>query len=46
MSVLLRVLAWAFAVALALAPVVAVLNGWLASERWPNDIAQPRRAPA
>lgn len=37
MSVLLRVLAWTFAVALALAPVVAVLNGWLASERWPIE---------
>jgi cell division protein FtsQ len=37
MNVLLRVLAWTFAVALALAPVVAVLNGWLASERWPIE---------
>ncbi len=32
---IVRLAAWLFALALVLAPVVAVLNGWLASERWP-----------
>ena len=35
MNALLRILAWTFAVALVLLPVVAVLNGWIAGERWP-----------
>lgn len=35
MNALLRIAAWTLAVALVLAPVVALLNGWIASERWP-----------
>ena len=35
MNALLRIVAWTLAVALVLAPVVALLNGWIASERWP-----------
>ena len=35
MNALLRILAWTLAVALVLLPVVALLNGWVASERWP-----------
>ncbi|MFP5374387.1 MAG: cell division protein FtsQ/DivIB [Gammaproteobacteria bacterium] len=35
MIAVLRVLAWALAVALVMAPVVAVVNGWIGSERWP-----------
>ena len=35
MNALLRILAWTFAVALVVLPVVAVLNGWIAAERWP-----------
>jgi len=31
----LRVLAWVLAVALVVAPVVAVVNGWVGTERWP-----------
>jgi cell division protein FtsQ len=46
MNVLLRVLAWTFAVALALAPVVAVLNGWLASEHQRVDAETLRNAVA
>jgi cell division protein FtsQ len=34
-NALLRILAWTLAVALVLLPVVALLNGWVASERWP-----------
>jgi cell division protein FtsQ len=34
-NALLRIVAWTLAVALVLAPVVALLNGWIASERWP-----------
>jgi cell division protein FtsQ len=34
-NALLRILAWTFAVALVVLPVVAVLNGWIAAERWP-----------
>lgn len=35
MTAPLRLLAWLLALALLLAPVVAVLNGWIAAERWP-----------
>ena len=35
MNALLRILAWVFAVALVLAPVAAVLNGWIGGGRWP-----------
>ena len=35
MNALLRIVAWTLAVALVLLPVVALLNGWVASERWP-----------
>ena len=35
MNALLRILAWTLAVALVALPVVALLNGWVASERWP-----------
>jgi cell division protein FtsQ len=34
-NALLRILAWTLAVALVALPVVAVLNGWIAAERWP-----------
>jgi cell division protein FtsQ len=34
-NALLRILAWTLAVALVVLPVVALLNGWVASERWP-----------
>lgn len=35
MNALLRILAWTFAIVLVALPVVAVLNGWIAGERWP-----------
>ena len=35
MNALLRIAAWSLAVALVALPVVAVLNGWIAGERWP-----------
>lgn len=35
MSALLRLLAWLLAVSLVVAPVVAVINGWVGSEQWP-----------
>ena len=35
MNAVLRILAWTLAVALVAAPVVAVLQGWIAGERWP-----------
>jgi cell division protein FtsQ len=35
MNALLRILAWTFAVALVLLPVVGVLNGWIGGARWP-----------
>jgi cell division protein FtsQ len=35
MNALLRIAAWSLAIALVAAPVVAVLNGWIGSERWP-----------
>lgn len=35
MNALLRILAWSFAIVLVALPVVAVLNGWIAGERWP-----------
>jgi cell division protein FtsQ len=34
-NALLRILAWTLAVALVVLPVVALLNGWVASDRWP-----------
>ncbi|GIX35876.1 MAG: cell division protein FtsQ [Lysobacteraceae bacterium] len=37
MSALLRVGAWLLAFGLLLLPVVAVLNGWLAADRWPIE---------
>ena len=30
-----RLAAWMIALALVATPIVAVLNGWLADERWP-----------
>jgi cell division protein FtsQ len=35
MNALLRVLAWTLAIVLVALPVVAVLQGWIAGERWP-----------
>ena len=35
MSILVRLLAWALAIGLVALPVVAVLNGWIAGDRWP-----------
>ena len=35
MNALLRIIAWTLAIALVALPVVAVLNGWIAGERWP-----------
>ena len=35
MNAVLRILAWTLAVALVVLPVVALLNGWVASDRWP-----------
>ena len=35
MSALLRILAWALALALVALPVVAVVNGWIGADRWP-----------
>lgn len=35
MNVAVRVLAWLLALALVVLPLVAVLNGWIAAERWP-----------
>jgi cell division protein FtsQ len=35
MIAVLRVLAWVLAVSLVVAPVVAVVNGWVGTERWP-----------
>ena len=35
MNVLVRLLAWTLAIALVALPVVAVLNGWIAGDRWP-----------
>lgn len=37
MSTALRFLAWTLALSLALLPVVAVLNGWFANDRWPIE---------
>jgi cell division protein FtsQ len=34
-NALLRILAWTLAIVLVALPVVAVLNGWIAGERWP-----------
>ena len=35
MSVLIRIVAWVLALAVVTLPVVAVLNGWMAPDRWP-----------
>jgi cell division protein FtsQ len=35
MNVFVRLFAWALAIALVVLPVVAVLNGWIAGDRWP-----------
>ena len=35
MNALLRIAAWLLAVTLVVAPVAAVLNGWIAGSRWP-----------
>lgn len=35
MNAVLRLLAWSLALALVVLPVVAVLNGWIGSDRWP-----------
>jgi cell division protein FtsQ len=35
MNVLVRLLAWTLAICLVALPVVAVLNGWIAGNRWP-----------
>lgn len=35
MNALLRIVAWILAVTLVVAPVAAVLNGWIAGSRWP-----------
>ena len=35
MNVIVRLFAWTLAIALVVLPVVAVLNGWIAGERWP-----------
>jgi len=35
MNALLRIVAWALALALVALPVVAVVNGWIGAERWP-----------
>ena len=35
MNVLVRLLGWILAIALVALPVVAVLNGWIAGDRWP-----------
>ena len=35
MNLLVRLLAWLLAIALVALPVVAVLNGWIAGDRWP-----------
>lgn len=35
MNALLRIIAWTLAIVLVALPVVAVLNGWIAGERWP-----------
>ncbi len=35
MNVAVRLLAWTLAIALVVLPVVAVLNGWIAGDRWP-----------
>lgn len=35
MNALVRLFAWLFALTVVTLPVVAVLNGWFASERWP-----------
>jgi len=35
MSALIRILAWALALALVSLPVVALVNGWIGADRWP-----------
>ncbi len=36
MTRLARVLAWVLALGVVMAPLVAVLNGWMAPQRWPT----------
>lgn len=40
MNALIRIGAWLLAIALVALPVVAVLNGWIAGERWPMQRLQ------
>lgn len=40
MNALARILAWTIALVLVVLPVVAVLNGWLAADRWPIERLQ------
>ncbi len=40
MNVIVRMFAWALALALVALPVVAVLNGWIAGDRWPMQRLQ------
>ena len=35
MTALLRLIGWLLAIALVAMPVVALINGWWGSERWP-----------
>lgn len=35
MNAIIRLLAWSLALALVVLPMVAILNGWIAGERWP-----------
>lgn len=35
MSALVRILAWALALALVALPIVALVNGWIGADRWP-----------
>ena len=35
MSALMRIAAWTLAIGLVALPLVAVLNGWIAGDRWP-----------
>lgn len=37
MTMLVRLLAWSIALALVALPLIAVLNGWLAADRWPIE---------
>lgn len=39
-AVALKLLAWIFALTLVALPIVGVLNGWFAAERWPLRYVQ------